>query len=386
MKYFRNNNNWLRYKVNAIINNNHKDLEQTTWEKLYKSSLKYAFDKKRWWLIIIVILLIYFIGIVINIRLLNFIDIKLDTAKIIVDQRTSNTATIISMTLAVVGFLMSNLAVKESFAYRLLFKNSKLYPIIYFTLGIIGSLILISLFRDTIKPEYIFSRLVLTGSYLVLVVLLLIGYLFRSIIHFTNSKRIKDLLHAELISESKLNLRESLFKKYSRKVYDDIMITSDAKEYNFFESFSSTSLSDSALETEDAEILEIKGDELFELFPKQKLLEDVNISRLTNFLFQKKSHGKIYYRRLALGESTSETNNYIWLHTTPNTQNEKKYLHKCLILKKEISSMRISNDVRKYFDQKLEEYSYESKHRDLDELLKSYLEIYELEMTNKIDG
>jgi len=282
------------------------------------------------------------------------------------------------MTLAVVGFLMSNLAVKESFAYKILFKNSRLYPIIYFILSVIGSLMIISLLRDSINDN-IYSKLVITGTYLVLLVLFLIGYLFRSIIHFTNSKKIQDLLHSELIIEAKENLRNALFKKYALNLYDSLMLENGAKEYNW-----SVAFDKSAVSIGKPQIIKLSDTQLDKIFPQGKFLLDVNISKIINFISCKKKNGNIYYKRLQLGEETLETDNYIWLESIENSEKEKKKLKKYLILKKNTKIKESKYEVRNYFDEKLEQYSEEGRHQGIDLILKSYLELYELEMKNQI--
>ena len=367
----------LRNKGNELITVHHPDLRISIRKRLFHKVSKYAFDKKRWWLILVSILFVYALSVLININSLNWIHLDLVTSKFIVDQRSANTVTIISMTLAVVGFLLSNIAVKESFAYKLLFKNSKLYPIIYFTLGTIGSLILISSLRDTIKSGFVYSRLVLMGTYLVLVVLFLIGYLFRSIINFTNSNRIQELLQEELINEAKNNLRKSLLKKYTSQIYKKIMSDYGAKEYSLTEAFASSSLEET-LPLEDTE-------PYLEHAPKPpRYLYDINVYKLGHFLDAKKSKGRLYYSKLNIDEFTSETDNYIWLQNSANSEKEKKSLIKCLRFRKKKILDQNSNEVRSYFDQKLEEYAEANKYKNLDELLKAYLKLYELEIRNSI--
>jgi len=382
MRYYRKNDNWLKHRILKKIRTDHEGLTESGFQQFRKGCLKYLFDRKRWWLIMLLIIFTYYLGTKISFNLINLIHLDPASSKIIVDQRTSNTATIISMTLAVVGFLMSNLAVKESFAYKLLFKNSKLYPIIYFILSTIGSLMIISLLRDSINNT-IFSKLVITGTYLVILVLFLIGYLFRSIIHFTNSNKIHDLLHFELLEEAKRNLKNALFKKYGLDLYDSVMQENGAKEYNWSTAFDNSA--PNSVSIGKPQIVSSKDFDSNDLFPKGKFLKDIHISKVSAFVSSKKEFGNVFYKRLQIGEATIESDNYILAQTLKNSEEERDKLRKYLVLKKKIKLVNSSYDVRNYFDEKLEEYSAEGKHRGIDFILSSYLDLYELEMKTKFN-
>ncbi|MFW5983468.1 MAG: hypothetical protein ACOCQ4_03120, partial [bacterium] len=200
MKLFRNHNGWLKYKTTSVIRKNHQDLFLSFWRASIINFKEYAFDRNRWWFILILVIIVFAVGGIINVDFLNFIELTEPTAQILVDQRTGNIAAITAITLVVVGFLINNLAVKESFAYRLLFKHSYLYPVIYLTLSTIGCFFIVSTLRDEL-PSIRFINSVLAGTYLALIVLILIGFLFKRIIDFTNDRIIRRLLHNELIEE-----------------------------------------------------------------------------------------------------------------------------------------------------------------------------------------
>lgn len=371
----RQHDNWLKYKVDKIIKIKHQELFEPAWKKTFSRCLNYTLHRERWWLILLIILSLYILSIVLD--CLNILSIKPDTAKAIIDQRTANIAAIISMTLAVVGFLISNLAVKESFAYGLLFKNSKLYPIIYFTLITIASLIIISTLRDTIKSEHIYARLVITGTYLVLCVLILIGYLFRTIIHFTNSKRIHQLLHAELIIEAKMNIKKGLIEKYSKKEYNKFMEMIGLKKYDWAEAWEPTHLNFDIKEVEETEITESKK--------KEYIVRDINLVDISVLIHPKKTAEKIYYSELGINSVITELDNFVWEKGKINSLKEKKALRKCLVLNKATEKEKQSNEhVRKYFDLKLGELVDESKHKSVTDILESYIELYEIQMKHQL--
>jgi hypothetical protein len=374
--FLRNNKKWLKYEVENILNKNCPDLSFNPKSRFKKIS-KFVFNKKQWWLIILGIFCFHLFGLVININFLNKLHLKIDSAKLIVDNRAANTVTIISMTLAVVGFLLSNIATKDNYAYKLLFKHSKLYSIIYFTLGTIASLIIISLLKDTITSEYYYSRLAISGTYLVIIVLFLIGFLFRSIIHFTNSKKIQKLLHEELMEESKEYLREIIFRKISRDEFNKRMKDAGAVEYNFFNSMDFSS---------NSSVVELNNTEVKNLLPDPKIIFDINIKKISDFISKKKKNDTVYFNEIRLNEVSIQFDGYLHFGTAANTNKENRYLRNSLILKDPPAEEKLSNEVRMYFDSKLEEYSSENKYKNLESLLSSYVSLYEMEMKNNIYG
>ena len=122
--FFRNNNNWLRHRVKSHIREHHKDLFDPLHKNLFNRFSNYISDKEQWWVVLLFVMIVFaFSSLFSGIDFLNFINLKDETSRILVDQRTTNIATIISITLVVVGFLINNLAVKSSLTYKLLFKK-----------------------------------------------------------------------------------------------------------------------------------------------------------------------------------------------------------------------------------------------------------------------
>lgn len=373
LQLFRNHENWLRYRVKRMIAVKHKDVFDSNFQSVKKRCTQYFFNRNRWWLILLLVIIAYTVGVSIDVKYLNILSLSNLSAKIIIDQRATNVATIISMTLAVVGFLIGNIAIKESQTYKLLFTNSKLYPIIYFTLSTIGSLMIISLLRDSVTSEFIYSRLVITGTYLVIVVLLLIGYLFRTIIHFTDAKKIHNFLHLEFIEEGKRNLYTILIEKYSKIEYDRLMNDKSIKRRNFFDDLDFNF--DGRLPLEDNGM----ATELDDLLAQDKVLLDVNMVDIEYYISLKQKQGQLYYSELQLGQFFDAQSQYLSCTDSPNSKAEQKLLRNSLVVRKK----NVVDDpfpMRKYFDQKLEEYSQEGKHKNLEPILQSYLEYYSLQM------
>jgi hypothetical protein len=376
--FFRNNNNWLRYRVKSHIRENHKDLFDPLHKNLFNRFTNYISDKEQWWVVLLFVVIFFaFSSLFSGIDFLNFINLKDETSRILVDQRTTNIATIISITLVVVGFLINNLAVKSSLTYKLLFKKSYLYPTIYLTLSTIGCFIIVSTLRDTQIPFFDFSRAVLAGTYLVFIILFLIGFLFRTIIQFTNDKEISGMLHKQFMNEAKENMKGILLRKYSTEQFTSSVQKAGAKEYDFAEAWS---LADTNLE-----VTEVSEEEINKIVLKNKVIHDIHINRITSFILRKKKKKAetVFYRKLGLDTTSTETNDFVWEKGKPNSKWNKFILSTCLSLKQVPKKEKETDTYRKYFDKKLEELSEESKYRNLETVLESYIELYTFQMQNQ---
>ncbi len=376
--FFRNNNNWLRHRVKSYIREHHKDLFDPLHKNLFNRFSNYISDKEQWWVVMLFVVIIFaFSSLFSGIDILNFINLKDETSRILVDQRTTNIATIISITLVVVGFLINNLAVKSSLTYKLLFKNSYLYPTIYLTLSTIGCFIIVSTLRDTQIPFFDFSRAVLAGTYLVFIILFLIGFLFRTIIQFTNDKEISGMLHKQFMNEAKENMKGILLRKYSTEQFTSSVQKAGAKEYDFAEAWS--------FDDNNIEVTEVSEKEISKTELKNKVIQDIQINRITSFILHKKKKKAetVFYRKLGLDTISNETNDFVWEKGKPNSKWNKFILSTCLSLKPVPKKEKETDTYRKYFDKKLEELSEESKYRNLETVLESYVDLYTFQMQNQ---
>jgi hypothetical protein len=160
-------------------------------------------------------------GILIPSKLLTY-----NTALILIDQRISNYVTMTSMTLAVFGFLLSNLIKKDSFNYELLYKKSGFIPIIYFVFLGIGSFLAISTSRDIIKSvnfPFIYGKLVISSTILMLVGLYLVFSLFRRILDFTSEEKIMSYIEKDILFHLKLELLDVSIKDESQKILSEFL-------------------------------------------------------------------------------------------------------------------------------------------------------------------
>lgn len=374
---FRNNNNWLRHRVKSRIREHHKDLFDPLYKNLFYRFSNYISDKEQWWLVLLFVVIIFALGSVFSgLDILNFINLKDETSRILVDQRTTNIATIISITLVVVGFLINNLAVKSSLTYNLLFKKSYLFPTIYLTLSTIGCFIIVSTLRDTHIHFFDFSSAVISGTYLVFIILFLIGFLFRTIIQFTNDKEISGMLHKQFMNEAKENMKGILLRKYSSELFTSSVQKAGAKEYDFAEAWSFID--------NNIEVTEISEEDMRKTELRNKVIQDIQINRMTSFILHKKKKAEtVFYRKLCLDTISNETNDFVWEKGKPNSKWNKFILSTCLSLKPVPKKEKETDTYRKHFDKKLEELSEESKYRNLETVLESYIELYTFQMQNQ---
>lgn len=109
------------------VQKDHSQLLDHGWGTFFRKSSDFLSNRNNWYVIFLLVGICFAIPFVLNCEFLNVITISEKTLNILVDQRTTNIATIISISLVVVGFLINNLAVKSPTTYKLLFKKSLLY-------------------------------------------------------------------------------------------------------------------------------------------------------------------------------------------------------------------------------------------------------------------
>jgi hypothetical protein len=366
--------NSLRSRVDSHTRANHSMLFKNSW----RNTLDFFYDEisssSGWLYILGFITTMFLLTLIVNINAINIIPLTPDTAQKIVDQRASNIATIMSITLAVVGFLLANIAVKESFSYQLLFKRSLFYPVVYLTLSTIAYFIIVSTLRNTLD-DLRFAKLVLFGTYLALSILVLIGFLFRKIIQFTDGSQIIKLLHEEVMSEAVTNLKLILFRKYSRELYKRQLEGAGAIEYNLSEALGNIDLSSVSYVSNNIEQKEASS-----IKYTSKRLHDINIKKVVDYVLSKKSSGKIYYKAVTLDEVyVTPSEDFVWISGVVTPPNERESIDDALVLRSKLKPNSTINTARGYLDQKLSEWSADGKSERLEQLLNTYRELYELE-------
>ncbi len=156
--------------------------------------------------------------------------ISLLTAQSLIDQRISNVATIIGLSLTVSTFLVNNLAEKES-NYHLLFKTVFIYPIIYYALGLMIWLEAISILKESfsVYNSYLFVNAVSFTHFLIALLLVSIAYLFSQLIPLLNP----EFLYQKTIEDFTKNTHIILLDGIKTKEKDLIDDNLYGKEYKW---------------------------------------------------------------------------------------------------------------------------------------------------------
>ncbi len=364
---FRQNKKWLLFTVKAELKRRHPDLFPS-WQKNRRRTITdYILDQKRWWLVALFTLTVFFVFPFIPTHFINILVLKPETVQIIVDQRTANIATIISITFVVIGFLINNIAVKEPLAYRLLFKHSRLYPIIYLTLSIIGCFVITSALRDCLHPGT-FTRIVLAGCYLVLILLILIGWLFRSIIKAISPQEIIKLLEIELLEECKLAIRMELIKRNSTSLYSSLMTKYGFKEYNMSEALAS--------EEEPISVVEHRGP-----LPATKtyIVQDVKIATIQKLIKKMGGQNK-YFKKLGIDTPITPPAPYVWIQKKTQAKSVERKIQKSVLLGVPKKSNENYTTFRQHFTEKIEQLVEGNHHRELEKYLEVYYKLQEMEL------
>lgn len=356
-------NKSLRYKTITYLKTNNKDLFEPIHKSAVKIFINFVSERNQYWLIFLFVVIVLLVSLI-NIDFLNFIVLDYKSATIIVDQRTTNIATIISITLVVVGFILNNLAVKVPIVLELLFRKSLLYPIIYLTLSVIGTFIATSTLRDTLSP-FAFKRFILAGTYLSILILILIAMLFRKILMFSDEKEIDNMLDEELMIEAKFKIKQHQIQKQSQLILEAFLENEGAKAndigniYNdFFLEFN----------------MPIKNRQ------SEKLLYDINLDLLLTSI-KKHKNECVFYNSLCINKNITDENKFLWINSSHNNAEKEFILHNSFILKK--VPKKFNEKMQKFYSMKFDRITEQENHSSMRRILSSFVKLYTLQMQNQ---
>jgi hypothetical protein len=291
----------------------------------------------------------------INIDVLNFIPVKQETVYRLVDQRTANIVTFISISLAVVGFLISNLAIKEPFTYQLLFKRTYFYPVIIFVLTIAGCFIVLSTLRDAINPA-MYSRYAINGTYLLLLSIGLVGYLFWKLKLFISDTSVNNEYRREVKKLIVKDARRRALEKISNRIYEDYMNSLKIRKYSY---------ADSIVRRLELKILSIEPVK----HSKEYLISDVDLKTL-------KQYARVIemYDPLGIGEEIHRKKNV--LRFTENIDEVK-----LTSIRKAFKYQVTENafDYKELLETRLKQAISDNKEQSVAEILDIYYDYYEIQ-------
>ncbi|MGF7036779.1 hypothetical protein [Mucilaginibacter lappiensis] len=367
---------WVRYTVERRIEIHHsellKNVKKQQTQDWYDSWLKPSY----WLVPILGAVVIYFFLFLIPLTTGTYSHDFKDFVNA-VDQRTGNLATISGMSLAVIAFLVSNLAIKEPYAYQLLFRKTKLYAVIIYVLSVLGLFVFVSTVHYLYTPGKIYEAFTVTAGFEFLTVIFLIGFLFIKIINFIDPEKIDEMMNAELVRAGSVIIYEGLIRKYSLQEFERVMAQQGIKIYNFGSYIDSNWLK--------ASMRIMNGGEVAEIEKKQKYIVDIDLIGLAHYLDANKKKGQ-KYTPLYIGLQTEESGDYIFVPGISNTAGISKALKKFTIMDSKIEEVIPVSKLRDHFDERLLTYAETGKEKELIRLLKGFTSLFEQQLKYNSEG
>jgi hypothetical protein len=334
------------------------------YESYFNSFIIYLFHFKCWYHIVILTLISFFFLQFINIDFLNIIEIKGETVKQLIESRATNIVTLISATFAVIGFLIANLAIKHSYMYNLMFKKSRFFSIIYFVLTLIASFIILSALKDYISIENV-KRIFLVGTYLALIGIFFIGYLFTRLILYTNDKYLNQIVREDFYFESKRYLKYQLTSYYMKGiVFKQLGI---GAYNNYFQNRFIGYTSDK--------------------FSVGTVVKDIKIEKVKDILKKNNIPMTDLYLNLNIEENFAiNQNGFFFILDNSHGVDFKPIiseLNKCVILEKANVDLLPIEEVLDYINDKIIEHTSKNNHKQVSEYTNIYSEYYQLQIKTK---
>lgn len=357
----KNTENWLRFYVVKKIKELYPQLVKDVKSQKKHDWVISKFNRNKWYNSIFAALIIL-VGLA---CIVHFANICLDYGAFI-DQRSSNLATISGMCLSVIVFLMGNMAVKETYAYDLLFEKTKLYPAIFFVLSTLGLFVVLSTLRNVI-PANVFGSLVVATGFMFLLVLLIIGYLFSTVIYYINPSQIDAFMSKKLKARADNIFLAGLLEAKSEERYNSVLQQQGAIKSEFSQHFER-----SFFETD----LSFKSESEVKLFEsKKRYVEDIDLVALANLVSALKK--PLYYDMLALNQAVNPSNDYLFNPDSPMADEDRRKLKKIVYFKNKGTSLLSVSEVRNHFDDRILMYSESGKSVELSRMLEGIDLLYE---------
>jgi hypothetical protein len=210
----------LRKEVENVVGREYSDVQRA--KNKARNFINHVLNERIGGLWVVIIPLISFIiGQIFRPKFLQVIPLSLDSSKTIIDQRITNLVTIFSISMVVIGWLFTNISIKDGISYKLLFKWTYLFPIFYFIVALLICLIICSLLRES---KYLdLGAFVVTGTYLIVVALVLISSMFYRLIIAVGKDFHFKVLEKEVLNEVRLNSFRKITERVSRKIYSTVL-------------------------------------------------------------------------------------------------------------------------------------------------------------------
>jgi len=332
------------------------------YESYSKIFLNHLLHFKHWYYVILLTLSVFFFTQLMDIEFLNFLEISDEDIKPLIESRTTNIVTLISVTFAVIGFLIANLAIKDSYIYNLIFINSRFFSITYFVLTLIACFIILSTLKGQISTEQL-KRIFVAGSYLIILAICCIGYLFTRLIIYTNDKYLHKIIREDFSLESKKYLIETLRVDFMKGILFNELGFGVYNNYN------------------QNRFTGYTNDQL----PANSIVKNIKIEKVKKVLSKNKiPHNTIYLNINYEDKLASNQHGFFFILGNDEKHREVvKKLNECIILEKNTVELLKIEATLDYINQKIVEHTSKNNHKLVAEFTDMYSEYFDLQIKIK---
>lgn len=362
---------WLRNQIEVLIRNNHPELFK--YEKSWVVSQLLAFVSYKQGVLIVPFVLTIFLTTFLLGDISVFFDFGKETAQKLLEERIKNIAGLASLAFVVVGFLITNLSIRDEIGLKLLYRNTYLTQVVIATLTTLGCLIVLSTLKKKLPPP-LFDSGVVIGSGLAIIIITLIALLFIRVSFYANRSEVRRLLISDVLRQSCIVHRERLLRLYSSEKYRVEMEDKGAAEYNPYHHLdlqNFTALADNEEEPENR--------------PVYARVIDVNLPEILRKITRKIGEGVgISFSKLTLGETRDVDRDFV--HAAEGNLDVllSREFRKQIDFDYE-TPVNEPDDNRNYLAKQLERLAKNGESEEVDEYLKAYLELYEIELNESPD-
>lgn len=369
--------NSLRRDVSQFAKSTFPEIYQSS-PSLFKKTVNLFNSRLRGLWVIPITISFFLLGQLINPEFIQWMHISTETARTIVDQRITNLATVFSITLVVIGWLLTNLSVRESLSFQLLFKKTYLYPIFYFISTLTGCLLICSLLRH--ESFINLQNIVIAGTLLIVLALILITFLFVRFINVVDAGFFYDALGTEVINEVHTLAKIEILSRRSRTEYGE-----KCKSFNLNDgiNFNTDLTGHTGINITPFNYgPQQNQDDVDFIFGAKKkyAIIDMNLDKLAKAFELLAIHKGSYYRPLQLGANITE--NFCPYYIPKNITLPKKFaskIRKVFLLRTPEETKNFQNRHLNYFNERFKIDVKEGKKDNIEKGLAIYARIFDLE-------
>ena len=204
----------------------------------------------------------------------------------IFDKRINNISTLFALSVSIIIFILNSARGNERNQFFLIIDLSYLYPIVYFNIVTILSMVSIIYFNNLFVDRVLFVRLVYLCYFFLFLCIIFIGFIFGKIYFLFDFDRINERLNDYI-----LNL----------EFFENINDTTSFISYEIY----NTSLTDISLLDINSFSRQIHPNYISISFLNERIIRDVDMRRLINTL-ENYNTEPIYFRRIMLNQTINE--------------------------------------------------------------------------------